>query len=242
MEREEERGVVWCGAAVSAEAPDAKEGTSAVGSKSGKRTDIKTVLLLGAGPIVIGQACEFDYSGTQACKALRSEGYKVILANSNPATIMTDPDTADVTYIVPLTPDAMRDVIARERPDAILPTMGGQTALNLAVALSEGLGGGLADPSVRPRHDARLTPQIDVEFLLTQLGEGGRSQVRHVHEILDGAHHRVPSALEHLHRRRLSRASLPSTPEACAVPATQLVAHGRRVSRPHRSLFGATER
>ncbi|MFP5264891.1 MAG: carbamoyl-phosphate synthase large subunit [Blastocatellia bacterium] len=102
-----------------------------------KRTDIKKILILGSGPIVIGQACEFDYSGTQACKALRSEGYEVILINSNPATIMTDPELADRTYVEPLTREAARAVIERERPDALLPTVGGQTALNLAVALSE---------------------------------------------------------------------------------------------------------
>ena len=100
-----------------------------------KRTDIKSVLIIGAGPIVIGQACEFDYSGVQACKALREEGYKVILINSNPATIMTDPDTADVTYIEPITWQTVEKIIARERPDAILPTMGGQTALNCALDL-----------------------------------------------------------------------------------------------------------
>ena len=102
-----------------------------------KREDIKTILLIGSGPIVIGQACEFDYSGTQACKALREEGYKVILVNSNPATIMTDPETADITYIEPLTSDILEMIIEKERPDALLPTMGGQTALNLAVELSE---------------------------------------------------------------------------------------------------------
>jgi carbamoyl-phosphate synthase large subunit len=102
-----------------------------------KRTDIKKILILGSGPIVIGQACEFDYSGTQACKALRSEGFEVILINSNPATIMTDPELADRTYIEPLTPETARAVIERERPDALLPTVGGQTALNLAVALAE---------------------------------------------------------------------------------------------------------
>src|SRR5215216_1172390 len=100
-------------------------------------SDVRKVLILGSGPIVIGQACEFDYSGTQACKALRSEGFKVILINSNPATIMTDPELADRTYIEPLTPDVVRAVIERERPDALLPTVGGQTALNLAVALAE---------------------------------------------------------------------------------------------------------
>jgi carbamoyl-phosphate synthase large subunit len=102
-----------------------------------KRTDLKKILLIGSGPIVIGQACEFDYSGTQACKALREEGYKVVLVNSNPATIMTDPETADAVYIEPLTVEVIELIIAKERPDALLPTMGGQTALNLAVELSE---------------------------------------------------------------------------------------------------------
>ncbi|MBN9115455.1 MAG: carbamoyl-phosphate synthase large subunit, partial [Pandoraea sp.] len=100
-----------------------------------KRTDIKSILIIGAGPIIIGQACEFDYSGAQACKALREEGFKVILINSNPATIMTDPDTADVTYIEPITWEVVERIIAKERPDAILPTMGGQTALNCALDL-----------------------------------------------------------------------------------------------------------
>ncbi len=102
-----------------------------------KRTDIKKILLIGSGPIVIGQACEFDYSGTQACKALREEGFQVVLVNSNPATIMTDPEMADRTYIEPLTPEMVAKVIARERPQALLPTLGGQTGLNLAVALAE---------------------------------------------------------------------------------------------------------
>src|SRR5688500_11183911 len=100
-----------------------------------KRTDIKSILIIGAGPIIIGQACEFDYSGVQACKALREEGYKVILINSNPATIMTDPATADVTYIEPITWQTVEKIIAKEKPDAILPTMGGQTALNCALDL-----------------------------------------------------------------------------------------------------------
>ena len=102
-----------------------------------KRTDIHSILVLGAGPIVIGQACEFDYSGTQACKVLRREGYPVVLVNSNPATIMTDPEFADATYVEPLVPEIVEKIIAREKPDAILPTVGGQTALNLAVALAE---------------------------------------------------------------------------------------------------------
>ena len=100
-----------------------------------KRTDIKSILIVGSGPIVIGQACEFDYSGSQACKALREEGYKVILVNSNPATIMTDPQMADVTYIEPLVPEILEKIIAKERPDALLPTLGGQTGLNLSVEL-----------------------------------------------------------------------------------------------------------
>ncbi|MDA8324763.1 MAG: carbamoyl phosphate synthase large subunit, partial [Nitrospiraceae bacterium] len=102
-----------------------------------KRTDIEKILIIGSGPIIIGQACEFDYSGTQACKALREEGYRVVLVNSNPATIMTDPEIADATYIEPLTADSLELILEKERPQAILPTMGGQTALNLAVELSE---------------------------------------------------------------------------------------------------------
>src|SRR5215510_15229736 len=102
-----------------------------------KRTDIHKILIIGSGPIVIGQACEFDYSGTQACKALREEGYEVVLVNSNPATIMTDPEMAQRTYVEPLTADFVAAIIRRERPDALLPTVGGQTALNLAVELAE---------------------------------------------------------------------------------------------------------
>ena len=102
-----------------------------------KRTDIHRVLVIGSGPIVIGQASEFDYSGTQACKALKAEGLEVVLVNSNPATNMTDPEIADRTYVEPLTPEVVASIIERERPDAVLPTVGGQTALNLAVALGE---------------------------------------------------------------------------------------------------------
>src|SRR3954447_2079147 len=102
-----------------------------------RRTDIKKVLLIGSGPIVIGQACEFDYSGTQACKALREEGYEVVLVNSNPATIMTDPELAERTYVEPLEVPTLRAILEREKPDAILPTLGGQTALNLALALHD---------------------------------------------------------------------------------------------------------
>ena len=102
-----------------------------------KRTDIKKILLIGSGPIIISQACEFDYSGTQACKALREDGYEIVLINSNPATIMTDPETAQHTYVEPITPEVVAKVIKRERPDALLPTLGGQTGLNLAMRLRE---------------------------------------------------------------------------------------------------------
>src|SRR6202795_3550530 len=102
-----------------------------------RRNDIETILLIGSGPIIIGQACGFDSSGTQACRELRAEGYRVVLVNSNPATIMTDPEFADATYVEPLTPASVLGVIERERPDALLPTLGGQTALNVSVALAE---------------------------------------------------------------------------------------------------------
>src|SRR4051812_2143399 len=100
-----------------------------------KRTDLHKILLIGSGPIIIGQACEFDYSGTQACKALREEGYEVVLVNSNPATIMTDPETADRTYVEPITWQVVAKIIEKERPDALLPTLGGQTGLNTAMDL-----------------------------------------------------------------------------------------------------------
>src|SRR4051794_16118418 len=102
-----------------------------------RRTDISSVLVIGSGPIVIGQACEFDYSGTQACRVLKAEGIRVVLVNSNPATIMTDPEFADATYLEPITPDFVEQVIAKERPDALLATLGGQTALNAAIALHD---------------------------------------------------------------------------------------------------------
>src|SRR5437016_14599099 len=113
-----------------------------------KRSDIRSILIIGAGPIVIGQACEFDYSGAQACKALRDEGYRVVLVNSNPATIMTDPEMADVTYIEPITWPMIAKIIERERPDALLATMGGQTARNCALDL--------AREGVLTRFDAEL--------------------------------------------------------------------------------------
>ena len=119
-----------------------------------KRTDIKKILIIGSGPIVIGQACEFDYSGTQACKALKEEGFEVVLINSNPATIMTDPETAHRTYIEPITPEIVAKVIERERPDAVLPTLGGQTGLNTAVKVAEN---GVAGQAGRG-DDRRLDP------------------------------------------------------------------------------------
>ena len=136
-----------------------------------KRTDIQSILIIGSGPIVIGQACEFDYSGTQACRILRAEGYKVILANSNPATIMTDPEFADRTYIEPLDVDVLTAIIERERPDAVLPTLGGQTALNLAM--------GLAQRDVLKRFKKVLVPELNcgqlrlllrAEFLVDAVG------------------------------------------------------------------------
>jgi carbamoyl-phosphate synthase large subunit len=102
-----------------------------------RRTDIQSVLVIGSGPIVIGQAAEFDYSGTQACRVLKAEGLRVILVNSNPATIMTDPEIADATYVEPITPEFVEKIIAKERPDALLPTLGGQTALNTAISLHD---------------------------------------------------------------------------------------------------------
>ncbi|MBF0328250.1 MAG: carbamoyl-phosphate synthase large subunit [Nitrospirae bacterium] len=153
-----------------------------------KRTDIKKILLIGSGPIVIGQACEFDYSGTQACKALRDEGYTIVLVNSNPATIMTDPETADATYIEPLSKEIIELIIKKERPDALLPTMGGQTALNLAVELSES---GILDkygveligaklPAIKKAEDRELFKQamkkigldVPVSAAVTTLQEG----------------------------------------------------------------------
>ena len=114
-----------------------------------RRDDIDTILIIGAGPIVIGQACEFDYSGTQATQALKEEGYRIVLINSNPATIMTDPDLADATYIEPITPEYVEAIIKKEKPDAILPTVGGQTALNIACLL-------YTSPSPRDRQKSRM--------------------------------------------------------------------------------------
>ncbi|MGD0584912.1 MAG: carbamoyl-phosphate synthase large subunit [Oryzomonas sp.] len=157
-----------------------------------KRTDIKKILIIGAGPIVIGQACEFDYSGTQACKALKEEGFEVVLLNSNPATIMTDPDFADRTYIEPVTPEILAKIIERERPDAVLPTLGGQTALNTAVAVAEA---GVLDkfgveligaklPAIRMAEDRTLFKQAMERIGLTVPASGLAHNYREAMEVV----------------------------------------------------------
>ena len=127
-----------------------------------RRTDITSVMVIGSGPIVIGQAAEFDYSGTQACRVLRDEGLRVILVNSNPATIMTDPEFADRTYVEPLTPEILEAIIAREKPDAVLPTLGGQTALNLTLQL--------ADRGILDKHGVEI---VTLPYDKVQLNGGG---------------------------------------------------------------------
>jgi carbamoyl-phosphate synthase large subunit len=169
-----------------------------------KRTDIKSILIIGAGPIIIGQACEFDYSGTQACKALREEGYRIILVNSNPATIMTDPEMADATYVEPITPEIVAKIIEKERPDAVLPTMGGQTALNTALALFND--GTLAKYGVEMiGADAeaidKAEDRIKFRDAMTKIGlESARS----------GIAHSLPEALEVLERTGLPAIIRPS--------------------------------
>src|ERR1700722_13294164 len=156
-----------------------------------KRTDIRKILVLGAGPITIGQACEFDYSGTQACKALKEEGYEVVLINSNPASIMTDPEIAHRTYIEPVTAEFAREVIAREKPDALLPTMGGQTALNVAVELAES---GVLDefnveligaklPAIKLAEDRELFKQKMIEIGLEVPKSGIARKIGEVRDI-----------------------------------------------------------
>ena len=148
-----------------------------------KRTDIHKILIIGAGPIVIGQACEFDYSGTQACKALREEGYEVVLVNSNPATIMTDPEMADRTYIEPITPEVVEQIIAVEKPDAVLPTLGGQTGLNVGAGLARERRAGAARlrligasaEAIRKAEDRELFKQCMEEIGL----ESARSGLAH---------------------------------------------------------------
>ncbi len=149
-----------------------------------KRTDLNSILIIGSGPIVIGQACEFDYSGTQACRVLKEEGYRVVLANSNPATIMTDPDFADATYIEPLTWEVVSAIIDREQPDAVLPTLGGQTGLNLAMELFER---GLIGVPGKPEMIGANAEAIDTaenrnkfKIAMTEIGlESCRSEIAH---------------------------------------------------------------
>ena len=139
-----------------------------------RRDDLHTILVIGSGPIVIGQACEFDYSGTQACRVLRDEGYRVVLANSNPATIMTDPDFADRTYIEPLTPAVLAAIIEREKPDAVLPTLGGQTGLNVAMALhGKGLIGVPGTPEMIGANAAAIATAEDREQFKAAMVEIG---------------------------------------------------------------------
>ena len=139
-----------------------------------RREDITSVLVIGSGPIVIGQACEFDYSGTQACRVLREEGYRVVLVNSNPATIMTDPDFADRTYVEPLTPEVLERIVEREQPDAVLPTLGGQTGLNLAMALHErGLIGCPGTPEMIGANAQAIATAEDRERFKTAMVEIG---------------------------------------------------------------------
>ena len=133
-----------------------------------KRTDISSILIIGAGPIVIGQAAEFDYSGSQAVKALKGEGYRVIVVNSNPATIMTDPELADATYIEPITPEIVERIIEEEKPDALLPTMGGQTALNTALALDKSGALKRLEALMPPGHEPRIDLSITDEYPLAQ--------------------------------------------------------------------------
>src|SRR5215218_10426717 len=139
-----------------------------------RRTDIESVLVIGSGPIVIGQACEFDYSGTQACRVLKEEGYRVILVNSNPATIMTDPDFAHATYVEPITWEVVARIIERERPDAVLPTLGGQTGLNVAMELFErGLIGVPGTPEmIGANAEAIATAEDREQFKQAMIGIG----------------------------------------------------------------------
>ena len=149
-----------------------------------RRDDLRSILIIGSGPIVIGQACEFDYSGTQACRVLKSEGYRVVLANSNPATIMTDPDFADATYVEPLTWEVLASIIEREQPDAVLPTLGGQTGLNVAMELYErGLIGVPGTPEMITSLPKRLRAIVTVRrksrspVMMISVGIAARSSI-----------------------------------------------------------------
>jgi carbamoyl-phosphate synthase large subunit len=192
-----------------------------------KRTDIQAILIIGAGPIVIGQACEFDYSGAQACKALREEGYRVILVNSNPATIMTDPATADVTYIEPITWQVVEKIIAKERPDAILPTMGGQTALNCALDLWRH--GVLAKYGVeligaKPEAIDKAEDRLKFKDAMTKIGLGSaRSGIAHS---MDEAW----AVQKHLRDRLSHRSSAPASRWAAPAAASPTTPRSSRPS------------
>lgn len=182
-----------------------------------KRTDISSILVIGAGPIVIGQACEFDYSGTQAIKALKEEGYRIVLVNSNPATIMTDPELADATYVEPITPAIVARIIEKERPDAVLPTMGGQTALNTALALAndgtlEKFGCIMigADAEAIDKAEDRLK----FKDAMTKIGlESARSAIAH-------SEAEALAALEHVGLPAIIRPASPWAARAAASPIT----------------------
>ena len=195
-----------------------------------KRTDISSILIIGAGPIIIGQACEFDYSGTQAVKALKAEGYRIILVNSNPATIMTDPELADATYVEPITPEIVAKIIEKERPDAVLPTMGGQTALNTALALHrdgtlEKYGVELigADAEAIDKAEDRLK----FRDAMTKIGlESPRSQIAHS----------MKEALEALDTLACRRSSAPASPWAAPAAASPITARSSWPSSPAASM------
>ena len=192
-----------------------------------KRTDIQSVLVIGSGPIVIGQAAEFDYSGTQACRVLKAEGLRVILVNSNPATIMTDPEIADATYVEPITPEFVEKIIAKERPDALLPTLGGQTALNTAISL----------------HEAGTLDEYGVELIganVEAINKGeDRDQFKDVVEAVRAAHRaRRVRPLGHLplHGRRAGRRR---RPRRLPGRGAALLHHGRRRLRLRARRGGA---
>ncbi len=188
-----------------------------------KRTDIESILIIGAGPIIIGQACEFDYSGAQACKALREEGYRVILVNSNPATIMTDPDMADATYIEPITWPMVAKIIEKERPDALLPTMGGQTALNCALDLArEG-----------------ILNRFDVELIGATKKAIDKAEDR---EKFKAAMTRIGLGLGALRHRAQSRAGAGSAGRHRLSGGDTAVVHARRHRRRHRLQQGRVRR
>jgi carbamoyl-phosphate synthase large subunit len=203
--------------------------------KMPKRTDIKSILIIGAGPIIIGQACEFDYSGAQACKALREEGYRVILVNSNPATIMTDPEMADVTYIEPITWQVVEKIIAKERPDALLPTMGGQTALNCALDLAQHgvldkYGVEMIGATQGGHRQGRRPPEVQGRDDQDRPGFGASGIAHSMEEALGGAGRRSASRPSSAPASRWAApaAASPTTPKS----SRDLQARPRSLARP----------